>query len=75
MHTRAHLAKDLATFDTLVIKIVEKDEKEELEQEYDFLSMLDHPNIIKPYLYASKGQITYEDDRKDLSAKAEDDAH
>jgi uncharacterized beta-barrel protein YwiB (DUF1934 family) len=56
--TKAHLVRDITSAETLAIKIAQKEEKEELEREYDFLSSLDHPNIIKPHLFVSEASIT-----------------
>jgi serine/threonine protein kinase len=72
--TRAHLVKDVTCNETLAIKIAEKGEKAELEQEYDFLSSFDHPNIIKPHIFVSEGQIVYEDDRKEMAPKTDEEA-
>jgi len=74
VHTKAHLVKDIATSETLAIKIAEKGEKEELEREYDILSCLDHPNIIKPHLFVSEASIVYEENRKDLTTKNDEDS-
>lgn len=74
VNTRAHLVKDISASETLAIKIAEKGEKEELEKEYDILSSFDHPNIIKPHVFVSEGTLCYEDDRKELAPKTDEEA-
>lgn len=73
VNTKAHLVRDVTNSDILAIKIAEKEEKEELEKEYDFLSAFDHPNIIKPHIFIPDGNLVWEDDRKILGSKTEDD--
>jgi len=51
VNTRAHLVRDITNSEILVIKIAQKDEKEKLEREYDFLISFDHANIIKPHIF------------------------
>jgi hypothetical protein len=58
IRTKAHLVRDITTSETLAIKIAQKEEKEELEREYDFLSSFDHVNIIKPHIFVSEAKIT-----------------
>lgn len=74
VNTMAHLVKDVTCSETLVIKIAEKGEKEGLEQEYDFLTSFEHPNIIKPHIFVSEGLITYDDDKKELTPKTDEEA-
>lgn len=71
--TKAHLVRDITSSETIAIKIAQKEEKEELEREYDFLNSLDHPNIIKPHLFVSDGNITCIDDRKELNSKSDEE--
>ena len=73
INTKAHLVKDVTNSDILAIKIAQKEEKGELEREYDFLSTFDHSNIIKPHIFISEGNLIREDDRKFLGSKTEDD--
>lgn len=71
--TKAHLVKDITCAETLAIKIADKEEKEELEREYDFLSSFDHPNIIKPHIFVSEANIKFADDRKELVTKTDEE--
>lgn len=73
VNTKAHLVKDITTWEKLAIKIAQKEEKEELEREYDFLSTFDHPNIIKPHIFVSEANIKYDDYRKVLSPKTDEE--
>ncbi|CAI2373864.1 unnamed protein product [Moneuplotes crassus] len=75
VNTKAHLVKDIITSDILAIKIAQKEEKDELEREYDFLTSFDHPNIIKPFIYVSEGALVSEDENKLLSYKTEDEEY
>lgn len=71
--TKAHLAKDITNSEKLAIKIAEKSEKEELEREYDLLCSFDHPNIIRPHIFVSESNICYEDHRKELTPKTDEE--
>lgn len=73
VNTKAHLVRDVTCAEILAIKIAQKEEKDELEREYDFLASFDHPNIIKPHIYISEGTIFWEDDKKVLGAKTDEE--
>lgn len=73
VNTKAHLVRDITNSETLAIKIAQKEEKEELEREYDFLWSFDHSNIIKPHIFVSEAHLVWEDERKMLSAKSDED--
>lgn len=75
VNTKAHLVRDITTSDILAIKIAQKEEKEELEREYDFLTSFDHPNIIKPFIYVSEGDLVAGDEKKMLSYKTDDEEY
>lgn len=71
--TKAHLVRDVTTAEILAIKIAQKEEKDELEKEFDFLSSFDHPNIIRPNIFVSEAVIMWEDSRKVLNAKDDEE--
>ena len=73
VNTKAHLVRDITSSEILAIKIAQKEEKEELEKEYDFLSSFDHPNIIKPHIYVSEASIKSDDDRKVLCQRSDEE--
>lgn len=73
VNTKAHLVRDITCSQTLAIKIAQKEEKEELEREFDFLNSLDHPNIIKPHIFVSEANIKFDDDRKFLTPKTDEE--
>lgn len=73
VNTKAHLVRDVTCAEILAIKIAQKEEKDELEREYEFLSTFDHPNIIKPHIYMSEANIAWDDDRKVLTSKKDDE--
>lgn len=73
VNTKAHLVRDITSNEILAIKIAQKEEKEELEKEYDFLSSFDHQNIIKPHIFVSEASIKSDDDRKILCQKSDEE--
>lgn len=73
IETMAHLAVDNVSSEQLVVKIGQKGEKEELEREFDFLHSLEHPNLIKPYMFVSEANLSFEDNKKEISPKLGDD--
>lgn len=73
VNTKAHLVRDIASSEILAIKIAQKEEKGELEREYDFLSTFDHPNIIRPHIFVSEAKLKCEDDRKMLAPKTDEE--
>jgi len=73
VNTKAHLVRDITSSEILAIKIAQKEEKGELEREYDFLSSFDHSNIIKPHIFVSEAMLKPDDDRKVLSPKTDEE--
>jgi len=73
VNTRAHLVKDITNSETLAIKIAQKEDKEELEKEYDFLASFDNPNIIKPHIFVPDACMVIDDERKAMSTKSDEE--
>ena len=73
VNTKAHLVRDITSSETLAIKIAQKEDKGELEREYDFLSSFDHPNIIKPHIFVSEASLVWDDERKSVSGKSDEE--